>query len=190
MVHYVMFPGGGTTSNSVILILQWPWWVVTITTIIIVMIIMIIPLIVVVLYYWMFFFLSLDDLLHLETSLIFSVPQKDFSNGKTKQNNPSLGYLHLSSDPHLSTSSTETSVFFDRGFHKRGSVTWTWCSLRPTWPFIMTVFSPVHGLCTLLIRSLLVYLPLSPHSVIVCSPNRILVSCIFTDVVDNSYSDS
>lgn len=32
------------------------------------------------------FFLSLDDLLHLETSLIFSVPQKDFSNGKTKQN--------------------------------------------------------------------------------------------------------
>lgn len=85
MVHYVMFPGGGTTSNSVILILQWPWWVVTITTIIIVMIIMIIPLIVVVLYYWMFFFLSLDDLLHLETSLIFSVPQKDFSNGKTKQ---------------------------------------------------------------------------------------------------------
>lgn len=109
---------------------------------------------------------------------------------KTKQNNPSLGYLHLSSDPHLSTSSTETSVFFDRGFHKRGSVTWTWCSLRPTWPFIMTVFSPVHGLCTLLIRSLLVYLPLSPHSVIVCSPNGILVSCIFTDVVDNSYSDS
>lgn len=70
-----------------------------------------------------FFFLSLDDLLHLETSLIFSVPQKDFSNGKTKQNNPSLGYLHLFSDPHLSTSSTETSVFFDRGFHKRGSVT-------------------------------------------------------------------
>lgn len=69
------------------------------------------------------FFFSLDDLLHLETSLIFSVPQKDFSNGKTKQNNPSLGYLHLSSDPHLSTSSTETSVFFDRGFHKRGSVT-------------------------------------------------------------------
>lgn len=188
MVHYVMFPGGGTTSNSVILILQWPWWVVTITTIIIVMIIMIIPLIVVVLYYWIFFFflwMICCTLKHLWSSVFL---RKTFQ--MEKQNNPSLGYLHLSSDPHLSTSSTETSVFFDRGFHKRGSVTWTWCSLRPTWPFIMTVFSPVHGLCTLLIRSLLVYLPLSPHSVIVCSPNRILVSCIFTDVVDNSYSDS
>lgn len=73
---------------------------------------------------------------------------------------------------HLPTS-TETSLFFDHGFHKCGSVTWTWCSLGPTWPFIMTFSPPVHGLCALLIRSLLVYLPLSPHSVIVCSPNKI-----------------
>lgn len=32
--------------------------------------------------------------------------------------------------------------------------------------------------------------PLSPQSVIVCSPNRILVSNILTDVVDKSFSDS
>lgn len=43
-------------------------------------------------------FLSLDehDLLHLETSSIFSVPQKDYSNGKTPL---SVCYLHPVSDP-------------------------------------------------------------------------------------------
>lgn len=71
-------------------------------------------------------FLSLDehDPLHLETSLIFSVPQKDYSEEK-QQKKPSLCYLHPVSDLQtLLTSTTDTTAtFFEHGFHKRGSVT-------------------------------------------------------------------
>lgn len=75
-------------------------------------------------------FLSLDehDLLHLETSLIFSVPQKDYSSGE--KNKPSLSAICILSQTSrhsmLLTSATDatgTLVFFDHGFHKRGSKT-------------------------------------------------------------------
>lgn len=77
-------------------------------------------------------FLSLDehDLLHLETSLIFIVPQKDYSNGRNKnKQTPSLCYSHPVSDLQTFDSfasamdTTATFGFFDHGSHKRGSVT-------------------------------------------------------------------
>lgn len=71
-------------------------------------------------------FLSLDehDLLHLETSLIFSVPQNDDSNGK-KQNKKTLivCYLHPVSDLQTLLGHYCHLGFIDGGFHKRGSVT-------------------------------------------------------------------
>lgn len=68
-------------------------------------------------------------------------------------------YLHPVSDLQTLLGHYCHLGFFDHGFHKRGSITWTWCSCRLILPFMMT--SPaVYGLCTLSICSLLVYFSL------------------------------
>lgn len=142
-------------------------------------------------------FLSLDehDLLHLETSLIFSVPQKDYSNGK-KKHTLSLCYLHPVSNlqssnvNHFSCGHHCHLGFF--GFHERGSITWTWCSCRLILPFMMT--SSVPQLCTDYAHYW--YAPCWFISAFITSfsdcllSQQDLVSNIFTDVVDKSYSDS
>lgn len=142
-------------------------------------------------------FLSLDerDLFicapwqHLCSSLV--VPEKDYSNGK----HPPLYYLHPAINLQTSPTCYGRPLWF----------LWPWIS--PIWlsnlnmMFVQTYFtvhddvfcsSAVYGLCTLSVCSLLVYFSLtsSPQSVIVCSPNRILVFNILTDVVNTSYSDS
>lgn len=68
------------------------------------------------------FFLSLDDLLHLETSLIFSVPQKDFSNGKTKQNKTKQPQFRL-----FAPVFGPTSIHFYRDF------CFLWPGISQTW---------------------------------------------------------
>lgn len=57
------------------------------------------------------------------TSLIFSVPQKDF----IKRYPHSDIYIlpQIPTDATLLTSATDTTGLFDHGLHKRGSVTWT-----------------------------------------------------------------
>lgn len=76
-------------------------------------------------------FLSLDehDLLHLETSLIFSVPQKDYSNGEKKKQ-PSLSAICILSQTSRhstfltsATDTTATLVSLTMDFYKCGSKT-------------------------------------------------------------------
>lgn len=109
-------------------------------------------------------FLSLDehDLLHLETSLIFSVPRKDYSKWKKKTPHCllSASCLRPPDITHFCYGHYCHLGFFDHGFHKRGSVTRTWCSCGLTLPFMMTSSPAVYGLCTLSIFSLLVYFSL------------------------------
>lgn len=103
-------------------------------------------------------FLSLDehDLLHLETSLIFSVPQKDYSNGKTNPHS-AICILSQTSRHYSLLPRTLLPPWF----------LWSWIS--QAWlnnlnvMFMQTYFtlpffcSPaVYGLCTLSLCSLLV----------------------------------
>lgn len=103
-------------------------------------------------------FLSLDEhyLLHLETSLISSIHQKDYSNRKT---NPSLSAICIPSQTSRHHSDTTSNLL------------WTWTSWAWLFnlnmmftqtlplPFTMTSSVPpaVYGLCTPSICSLLVY---------------------------------
>lgn len=89
-------------------------------------------------------FLSLDehDLLHLEASLIFSVPQKDTSMKKNKSETLTVRYLHPVSDIQTLLGHYCHLGLFDHGSHKRGSITWTWCSRRLTLPAMVTSSVP------------------------------------------------
>lgn len=128
-------------------------------------------------------FLSLDehDLLHLETSLIFSVPQKDYSNGGKKNKQPSLSAICILSQTSRhstllisATDTTATLVSLTMDFtnvaqrleHDVHSdllyLSW--------WPLLFP--SCVRTMHAIVLVGL--FQPLSPQSVIVCSPNRIL----------------
>lgn len=113
-------------------------------------------------------FLSLDehDLLHLETSLIFSVPQKDYSNGEKKKTTLTLCYLHPVSDlqtfniSHFCYGHYCHLGFFDHGFLQMWLKDLNMMFMQTYFTFHDDLFcSPaVYGLCTLL--SLSVYFSL------------------------------
>lgn len=115
-------------------------------------------------------FLSLDerDPLNPETCLIFSVPQKDNSNGRQPLTFHSLSQT---SSHHSST----TAPFSGHGFHKRGWKTLAWCSCRLIglvslwWPLPFPIVKWTMHTVSMLIVGL--FPPLSPQSVVVCSPN-------------------
>lgn len=93
-------------------------------------------------------FLSLDehDLLHLETSVIFSVPQKDYSSGKKPSVSAFCILFQTSGHCSLSLWTLKCHLgFFDYGFSKRGSAAWTWCSRRLILPLVTP--SSVPQLC-------------------------------------------
>lgn len=127
-------------------------------------------------------FLSLDehDLLHLETSLIFSVPQKDYSNGEKKNNPHSLLFASCLRPPDIQHFSLLLRTLLPPWF------LWPWISTNVAqrlehdvhadllylswWPLLFP--SCVRTMHAIVLVGL--FQPLSPQSVIVCSPNRIL----------------
>ncbi len=156
---------------------------------------MIIPLVVAVLYYWMIFFLWMNmiccTLKHLWSSVFL---RKTIQNGKKKTPHclllasclrpPDIAHFCYGHYCHLG--------FFDHGFHKCGSVTWTWCLCRLTLLFMMTSSVPRQCMDYAHYR----YSPCWFISAFITSisdcllSQQDLVSNILTDVVDKSFSDS
>lgn len=139
-------------------------------------------------------FLSLDehDLLHLEPSLIFGVPQKDYSHG----NHPlCLQFASCLAPPDITHFCKGSCCHFGSSHHGFKSVAQKLehnIHADTLFSFLDDLCSPaVYGLCTLSIFAPHWFIPTFITSISDCLLlQQDVVSNILTDVVGESYSDS